>query len=105
MLTTVLPPVIFLMGPTAAGKTALSVQLAQQLNAEIISVDSALVFKGMDIGTAKPTLEERAGIAHHLIDILDPAESFSTGEFRNRALALMQDPIRRASASSCARNA
>ncbi|SMG65246.1 tRNA delta(2)-isopentenylpyrophosphate transferase [methanotrophic bacterial endosymbiont of Bathymodiolus sp.] len=91
MLTTVLPPVIFLMGPTAAGKTALSVQLAQQLNAEIISVDSALVFKGMDIGTAKPTLEERAGIAHHLIDILDPAESFSTGEFRNRALALMQD--------------
>jgi len=88
---TTLPPAIFLMGPTASGKTALSVQLAQQLNAEIISVDSALVFKGMDIGTAKPTLEERAGIAHHLIDILDPAESFSTGAFRRQALALMAD--------------
>jgi len=88
---TTLPPAIFLMGPTASGKTALSVQLAQKLNAEIISVDSALVFKGMDIGTAKPTLEERAGIPHHLIDILDPAESFSTGAFRRQALALMAD--------------
>lgn len=85
------PPAIFLMGPTASGKTALSVKLAQQINAEIISVDSALVFKGMDIGTAKPTLEERAGIPHHLIDILDPAASFSTGEFRTRALDLMAD--------------
>ena len=87
----VLTPAIFLMGPTASGKTALSVKLAQQLNAEIISVDSVLVFKGMDIGTAKPTLEERAGIPHHLIDILDPAESFSTGAFRTQALDLMAD--------------
>jgi tRNA dimethylallyltransferase len=79
------------MGPTASGKTALSVQLAQKLNAEIISVDSMLVFKGMDIGTAKPNLEERAGVPHHLIDILDPAESFSTGAFRRQALALMAD--------------
>ena len=67
------PPAIFLMGPTASGKSKLAVQLAQALNGEIISVDSALVYRGMDIGTAKPTLEERAGIAHHLIDILDPA--------------------------------
>ncbi len=89
------PPVIFLMGPTASGKTALSVQLAQALNGEIISVDSALVFKGMDIGTAKPTQEERGGIPHHLIDILDPAESFSTGQFRKQALALMDDITRR----------
>lgn len=88
---TTLPPAIFLMGPTASGKTALSVQLAHALNAEIISVDSALVFKGMDIGTAKPTLAEREGIPHHLIDILDPAESFSTGTFRRQALALMED--------------
>ncbi len=79
------------MGPTASGKTALGVELAQLLNGEIISVDSALVFKGMDIGTAKPTLEERGGITHHLIDILDPSESFSTGQFRNQALALMAD--------------
>jgi len=89
------PPAIFLMGPTASGKTALSVQLAQALNGEIISVDSALVFKGMDIGTAKPTMEERGGIPHHLIDIHDPAESFSTGQFRKQALALMDDITRR----------
>lgn len=89
------PPAIFLMGPTASGKTALSVQLAQALNGEIISVDSALVFKGMDIGTAKPTVEERGGITHHLIDILDPAEVFSTGQFRTRALTLMDDISRR----------
>jgi tRNA isopentenyltransferase (miaA) len=89
------PPAVFLMGPTASGKTALSVQLAQALNGEIISVDSALVFKGMDIGTAKPTLAERGGIPHHLLDILDPAESFSTGQFRKQALALMEDITRR----------
>ena len=90
-----LPPAIFLMGPTASGKTALSVQLAQALDGEIISVDSALVFKGMDIGTAKPTLEERAGIPHHLIDILEPNQSYSTGQFRHQALALMADMTER----------
>lgn len=95
MKNTANPPAIFLMGPTASGKTALSVQLAQALNGEIISVDSALVFKGMDIGTAKPTLDERGGIPHHLIGILDPAESFSTGQFRKQALALMDDITRR----------
>ncbi len=86
-----LPPAILMMGPTASGKTALAIELAQALNGEIISVDSALVFKEMDIGTAKPTIEERGGISHHLIDILDPSESFSTGQFRNQALALMAD--------------
>ena len=85
------PPAIFLMGPTASGKTVLSVQLAQAFGGEIISVDSALVFKGMDIGTAKPTLEERAGIPHHLIDILEPWQSYSTGQFRHQALGLMKD--------------
>lgn len=85
------PPAIFLMGATASGKTALSVALAQQLNAEIISVDSALVYRGLDIGSAKPTLEERQGITHHLIDILDPSEVYSTGRFRREALQLMQD--------------
>lgn len=86
-----LPPAIFLMGPTASGKTALAVELAKHLQTEIISVDSALVYKGMDIGTAKPTLEERQGISHHLIDILDPAEAYSTGSFRKSALELMHD--------------
>ncbi|MGZ8225854.1 MAG: tRNA (adenosine(37)-N6)-dimethylallyltransferase MiaA [Methylococcaceae bacterium] len=95
MQNTKTPPAIFLMGPTASGKTALSVQLAQAINGEIISVDSALVFREMDIGTAKPILEERKGIPHHLIDILDPAESFSTGQFRTLALQLMGDITRR----------
>jgi tRNA dimethylallyltransferase len=85
-----LPPAIFLMGPTASGKTELAVQLAQKIDAEIISVDSVLVYKGMDIGTAKPTMQERQGVPHHLIDILDPSESFSTGQFRKKALELME---------------
>jgi tRNA dimethylallyltransferase len=85
-----LPPVVFLMGPTASGKSALAVALAQELNGEIISVDSALVYRGMNIGTAKPTLSERQGITHHLIDILDPKENFSTGEFKTQALMLIE---------------
>lgn len=91
MLTTLHPPVIFLMGPTASGKSKLAVQLAQALNGEIISVDSALVYRGMDIGTAKPSMLERGGIPHHLIDIIDPTEAFSTGQFKNKALALMAE--------------
>lgn len=83
------------MGPTASGKSKLAVELAQALNGEIISVDSALVYRGMDIGTAKPTVEERGGIPHHLIDILDPAESFSTGQFRNKALTLIAEILQR----------
>jgi tRNA dimethylallyltransferase len=86
-----LPPAVFLMGPTASGKSKLAVQLAQVLNGEIISVDSALVYHGMDIGTAKPSLTERQGIPHHLIDILDPKESYSTGQFLSQALSLMAD--------------
>jgi tRNA dimethylallyltransferase len=86
-----LPLAIALMGPTASGKTRLAIQLAQALNGEVISVDSALVFRGMDIGTAKPTPAEREGVPHHLIDLLDPAETYSTGQFRRDALALMQD--------------
>jgi len=90
-----LPPALALMGPTASGKSALAVKLATALDGEIISVDSALVYRGMDIGTAKPRLEERGGIPHHLIDILDPAESFSTGQFRTQALNLIDAITRR----------
>ena len=85
-----LPPAIFLMGPTASGKTDLAIALHDALPCEIISVDSALIYKDMDIGTAKPTSDELARAPHHLIDILDPAESYSVADFRRDALALME---------------
>ncbi len=80
------PPVLFLMGPTASGKTALAVELAQRLPFEIVSVDSALVYRGMDIGAAKPDAETLRIAPHRLIDILDPAEAYSAGQFRSDAL-------------------
>ena len=79
-------PVITLMGPTAAGKTALAIELCQHLDTEIISVDSALVYKGMDIGTAKPNADELAQAPHKLIDLIDPKESYSVAEFRRDAI-------------------
>ena len=75
------PGVIALAGPTASGKTAAALALARELDAEIISVDSALVYRGMDIGTAKPTPAERAQVPHHLLDIRDPAETYSAADF------------------------
>ena len=83
------------MGPTAAGKTRLAVQLAQRLSVEIISVDSALVYRGMDIGTGKPDAATLAKAPHHLIDIRDPTEAYSAAAFRNDALALMQQITQR----------
>ncbi|TWX68316.1 tRNA (adenosine(37)-N6)-dimethylallyltransferase MiaA [Colwellia sp. C1TZA3] len=80
------PPVICLMGPTASGKTALAMALYDALPCDIISVDSALVFKGMDIGTAKPTAHELAAYPHQLIDIRDPSESYSAADFCQDAL-------------------
>lgn len=79
------------MGPTASGKTDLAVQLAQKLDAEIISVDSAQVYRGMDIGTAKPSTDEMGGIPHHLIDIRDPAEAYSAADFRQDAIRLVAE--------------
>ncbi|WP_271409464.1 tRNA (adenosine(37)-N6)-dimethylallyltransferase MiaA [Pseudomonas sp. Q1-7] len=86
-----LPPAIFLMGPTAAGKTDLALELARTLPCELISVDSALIYRGMDIGTAKPDRATLAEFPHRLIDIRDPAESYSAAEFRADALAAMAD--------------
>lgn len=89
------PPVLFLMGPTAAGKTEAALVLARCLPLEVISVDSALVYRGMDIGTAKPGPEVRAEVPHRLVDIRDPEEAYSAAEFRADALAAM-DGITRA---------
>ncbi|STO54080.1 tRNA delta(2)-isopentenylpyrophosphate transferase [Canicola haemoglobinophilus] len=82
---------IFLMGPTASGKTDLAIQLRQELPVEVISVDSALIYKGMDIGTAKPNAQELALAPHRLIDIKDPSESYSAAEFRHDALREMAE--------------
>ena len=84
-----LPPAIFLMGPTAAGKTDLAVELVQQRACEIISVDSAQIYRGMNIGSAKPDAQTLAAAPHHLIDICDPLEAYSAARFRTDALALM----------------
>lgn len=90
-MTERLPPAIFLMGPTAAGKTDLALELARTLPCELISVDSALIYRGMDIGTAKPDKATLAEFPHRLIDIRDPAESYSAAEFRADALAAMAE--------------
>jgi tRNA dimethylallyltransferase len=89
------PTVICLMGPTAAGKTDLALHLAEHLPCELISVDSALVYRGMDIGTAKPDAATLARYPHHLVDILDPAEAYSAARFRVDAQALITDILER----------
>jgi tRNA dimethylallyltransferase len=84
-----LPPAIFILGPTAAGKTELAIALRDHLPVELISVDSAMVYRGMDIGTAKPSREELARAPHRLIDICDPAQAYSAADFRRDALREM----------------
>ena len=74
------------MGPTASGKTAAALAIAKEHPVEIISVDSALVYRGMDIGTAKPSAEELASAPHHLIDIIDPLDAYSVAQFREDAI-------------------
>ncbi|MES2105986.1 MAG: tRNA (adenosine(37)-N6)-dimethylallyltransferase MiaA [Pseudomonadota bacterium] len=83
--------VIAIMGPTASGKTAAALQIAQHIPSEIISVDSALVYRQMDIGTAKPSAAELASVPHHLIDIIDPSESYSVAQFLADTARLVQD--------------
>lgn len=88
-------PAIFLLGPTAAGKTELALALCQRYPCEVVSVDSAMVYRGMDIGTAKPDRATLASVPHHLIDIREPTEAYSAAEFRRDALALMHDITQR----------
>lgn len=79
------------MGPTASGKTALAIELRKVLPVELISVDSALIYRGMDIGTAKPNADELRAAPHRLLDILDPAQAYSAADFRRDALAEMAE--------------
>ncbi|MCA2016856.1 tRNA (adenosine(37)-N6)-dimethylallyltransferase MiaA [Vibrio tritonius] len=94
-MTKQLPLALFLMGPTASGKTDLAIRLREKYPVDIISVDSALIYKGMDIGTAKPTAQELAQAPHELIDILDPSESYSAADFRRDALNEMNAIVER----------
>ena len=87
--------IICLAGPTASGKTALAVELAKELNAEIISCDSMQIYKRMDIGTAKPTHEEMQGIPHHMIDIIEPDEPFSVSRYCDMATPILEDILAR----------
>ncbi|WP_133499783.1 tRNA (adenosine(37)-N6)-dimethylallyltransferase MiaA [Cognatilysobacter terrigena] len=89
------PLAIALMGPTASGKTALAVEWAQRFGGEVVSVDSALVYRGLDIGAAKPTQDERGGIPHHLIDVRDPWQPYSAAEFATDARAAVDDIVSR----------
>jgi len=90
-----LPKLIIIAGPTASGKTSISVQLARLVDAEIINADSMQVYRGMDIGTAKPGREERKGIPHHLMDVVDPDEEYNAAIYRDMACAAALDIIGR----------
>ena len=88
-------PIICVVGPTASGKTALAIELAKAFNGEIVSCDSMQIYRRMDIGTAKPTAEERQGIPHHMIDVADPEESFSVSRYCQMATPILEDILRR----------
>lgn len=84
MVTALKPPVLAIVGPTAVGKSALAMKLAPKLDAEIVCIDSATVYRGMDTGTDKPTAEDRAAVSHHLLDLLGPDETLTVAEFQRR---------------------
>ena len=90
-----MPPIITIAGPTASGKTALSIQLAKEIDGEIVSCDSMQVYKDMDIGTAKPTLEEEAGSPHHMLSVAEPWEDFSVSRYCAMADPIVEDILRR----------
>src|SRR4051812_38644524 len=92
---TVFSGIFVMIGPTASGKTALAMALAQQVGAEILSVDSMQVYRAMDIGTAKPTREEQARVKHHLIDVADPNQTFTVARFVEMADAVIADAVLR----------
>ena len=87
--------ILCIAGPTASGKTALAVELAKELNGEVVSCDSMYVYKRMDIGTAKPTTEEMDGIIHHMIDVAEPDEDFSVSKYCAMAAPIVDDIVTR----------
>jgi tRNA dimethylallyltransferase len=88
-------PLVAIVGPTASGKSSLGVRLAKKFGGEVLACDSTQVYRGFDIGTAKPTLDEREGIPHHLLDLVDPTFPFTAGEYRVRAIAVLEDMRKR----------
>ncbi|NIS81401.1 MAG: tRNA (adenosine(37)-N6)-dimethylallyltransferase MiaA [Anaerolineales bacterium] len=94
-MTRTLPSLVVILGPTAVGKTEISIQVAEKVDAEIISIDSRLIYRGMDIGTAKPTQEQRKRVPHHLIDVADPQEPWSLAVFQRAALDAINVVIKR----------
>src|SRR5688572_811157 len=84
-------PEIVIIGPTASGKTALSIEVARRLNGEIVSMDSRQVYRGMDIGTSKPTSDQRAAVPHYGLDLVEPSERFSAGRFARYARERIQE--------------
>ncbi len=90
-----MPNIICVAGPTASGKTALAVELAKELHGEVVSCDSMQIYRGMDIGTAKPTLDEMQGIPHHMIDVADPTEDFSVSRYCEMATPIVEDILAR----------
>ena len=90
-----MPNIICIAGPTASGKTALAVELAKELDGEVISCDSMQIYRRMDIGTAKPTPEEMQGIVHHMIDVADPDEDFSVSRYCEMATPIVDDILAR----------
>ncbi len=89
-------PLVAIVGPTASGKSSLGVRLAHTFSGEVLACDSTQVYRGFDIGTAKPTAEERDGVPHHLLDLVDPTFTFTAGEFRARAVTVLEDLRQRA---------
>lgn len=88
-------PLVVIVGETASGKTALAIELAEKFNGEIVCADSRTVYKGIDIGTAKPTAEERARVPHHLLDVVDPDQPFTAADFKQRANEAIEDILSR----------
>jgi tRNA dimethylallyltransferase len=90
-----LPKIVVIVGPTASGKTALAVKLAKKVGGEIVSADSRLLYKGMDIGTAKPSRKEMAGIPHHLIDLVPPSKTLTLADYKRRAIRAIRGILKR----------